>query len=195
VSNAGAVPQDPQAMPRVTRLSAADFPANVAGLADLLTDSVTSGASLGFLAPFDRNSAADWWLSQAAAVADGSLIVWVSWGADGADGTVSLVAERKPNGSHRAYVVKLMVHRRSRGQGLGRKLLATAEQAAAEAGVSLLLLDTETGSQADNLYRATGWTAYGVVPRYATDPAGVLRDCTFFYKAIGRRSAHLPDLG
>jgi ribosomal protein S18 acetylase RimI-like enzyme len=117
-------------------------------------------------------------------VADGSLIVWVSRDSEHINGTVSLALARKANGRHRAEVVKLMVHRDARRQGLARKLLATAEQAAAQAGATLLLLDTQTGSEAERLYRATGWTRYGIVPDYAADPAGSLQDCSFFYKQL-----------
>ena len=49
---------------------------------------------------------------------------------------------------------------------------------------TLLLLDTVADSVADRLYRAAGWTCFGRVPDYATDPDGTLRDCTFFYKQI-----------
>ncbi|MDG4865730.1 GNAT family N-acetyltransferase, partial [Streptomyces sp. T-3] len=99
-------------------------------------------------------------------------------------GTVSLALEAKPNGRHRAEIVKLMVHGEARGQGLGRRLLAGAEEAAASAGVRLLLLDTEADSAADGLYRRAGWTRYGVVPEYAASPAGMLRDCSFYFKRV-----------
>jgi ribosomal protein S18 acetylase RimI-like enzyme len=169
----------------ITRLSPDEFHDSVKGLADLLTDVVAGGASLGFLASLDQDEAAGWWSAQEPAVADGSLIVWAGRSPDGVDGTISLALERKANGLHRAEVAKLMVHRRARGQRLGRALLATAEQAAAEAGRTLLLLDTETASAAEHLYRSAGWTRYGIVPGYASDPHGALRDSTFFYKTLG----------
>lgn len=78
----------------------------------------------------------------------------------------------------------LIVDRVARGRGLGRDLLAVAEEAAAQAGVTLLLLDTQTGSAAERLYRKAGWTEVGVVPDYAADPAGDLRPTTFFFKAL-----------
>jgi ribosomal protein S18 acetylase RimI-like enzyme len=168
----------------ITRLSAEDFRASVKSLADLLVDAVTGGASLGFRTPFDQDAAAAWWHAQQPAVTDGGLTVWVGHGPHGMAGTVSLVRERKPNGRHRAEIVKLMVHRDARGQGLARALLATAEQAAARAGITLLLLDTATGTAADHLYRDTGWTRYGIVPGYAADPAGTLEDCSFYYKRL-----------
>ncbi|MFE0628393.1 GNAT family N-acetyltransferase [Streptomyces sp. NPDC058864] len=152
-------------------------------LAALLVDAVAGGASLGFLAPFTHAEAAGWWRTRARAVASGDLVVWAARDAAGVTGTVSLAREAKPNGRHRAEVLKLMVHRRARGAGLGRALLTTAEHAAAAAGVSLLLLDTETGSPAERLYRSAGWTPYGTVPGHAADPAGVLRPTTFFFKA------------
>ncbi|MEU4896611.1 GNAT family N-acetyltransferase [Streptomyces sp. NPDC044780] len=170
---------------RIDRLTAADFPDAVKGLAELLVDVVDDGASLGFLAPFDHEAAASWWRTQAPAVADGTLAVWVSRdGMTGINGTVSLAFSGKPNGRHRAEILKLMVHRDARGQGIARALLATAEAAATAAGITLLLLDTRTGSTAERVYAADGWTRFGVVPGYATDPDGSLEDSSFFYKHL-----------
>jgi GNAT superfamily N-acetyltransferase len=117
-------------------------------------------------------------------VTAGSLAVWLATDHVGAAGTISLSFEAKDNGRHRAAIGKLMVRRDARGNGLARELLATAEQAAVRTGATLLLLDTETGSGAEHLYLRAGWTRYGIVPDYAADPAGVLRDCSFFYKAL-----------
>ncbi|MFI7442800.1 GNAT family N-acetyltransferase [Nonomuraea indica] len=178
-------------MHTITRLTAGDFHDAVEALAGLLTDVVADGASLGFVLPFGRDEAAAWWRAQEPAVADGSLRLWVArtgGGIGGIAGVVGLALERKPNGSHRAEIVKLMVHPGARGHGLGRTLLGTAERAAVAAGVTLLLLDTETGSAADRLYPAAGWARYGVVPGYAADPAGTPRDCSFYYKRLERAS-------
>ncbi|MGW3243969.1 GNAT family N-acetyltransferase [Streptomyces sp. NPDC001070] len=153
-------------------------------LAALLVDAVEGGASLGFVAPFHHAEAFAWWRTRAGAVTDGRLTVWAARDAAGLAGTVSLALEAKPNGRHRAEVLKLMVHRRARGHGLGRALLTVAEQAAADAGAGLLLLDTETDSPAEHLYRSAGWTPYGVVPGHAANPAGVLRPTTFYFKAL-----------
>jgi GNAT superfamily N-acetyltransferase len=170
----------------IERLTADDLSAGVPGLAELLVDTVAAGASLGFLAGFDVPAAAAWWLERRPALASGGLAVWVARDAGEIVGTVSLTDEAKPNGRHRAEISKLMVHPDARGHGLGRDLLATAEKAAARAGATLLLLDTETDSPAERLYRVTGWTRYGIVPGYATDPGGIPRDCSFFYKRLGR---------
>ncbi|MEV3890614.1 GNAT family N-acetyltransferase [Streptomyces griseoincarnatus] len=155
-------------------------------LADLLTDTVDGGASVGFLAPLDRAAAVAWWTERCAAVAGGRLTVWTASEEPGRVlGTVSLALPAdKPNSAHRAELVKLMVHRAARGKGLGRRLLAVAEEAAAADGITLLHLDTETGSPAEHLYRTSGWTEVGAIPDYAADPGGVLRPTTVYYKRL-----------
>jgi ribosomal protein S18 acetylase RimI-like enzyme len=167
-----------------TRLDAARLLDRIEGLADLLVDTVDGGASVGFLAPLDRAEAVAWWKERAAGVAAGQLAVWAAHDGDRLVGTVSLAFPDKPNSRHRAELVKLMVHRDARGQGLGRALLTTAEEAAVAAGVTLLHLDTETDSPAEHLYRTAGWTRAGVIPDYAASPAGVLRPTTLYYKHV-----------
>ncbi|WDV55903.1 GNAT family N-acetyltransferase [Streptomyces coeruleorubidus] len=157
---------------------------SAAALADLLTDTVNGGASVGFLAPLDRAEALAWWEERAVDVAAGRLAVWAAHDGERVLGTVSLAFPGKPNSRHRAELVKLMVHRDARGRGLGRRLLATAEGAATEAGVTLLHLDTETGSPAEQLYRSAGWTAIGAIPDYAASPGGELRPTTIYYKHV-----------
>ncbi|MFJ5535315.1 GNAT family N-acetyltransferase [Streptomyces sp. NPDC093261] len=171
-------------MNAIVRLDGSALLARAEELAVLLTDTVDGGASVGFLAPLDRAEALAWWKERAAAVDEGGLAVWAATG-ERVAGTVSLAFPDKPNSRHRAELVKLMVHREARGRGLGRALLATAERAAAEAGITLLHLDTETGSPAESLYRTAGWTRAGVIPDYAATPAGALRPTTLFYKRLG----------
>ncbi|GAA2772550.1 GNAT family N-acetyltransferase [Streptomyces showdoensis] len=151
------------------------------GLAELLVDAVAGGASIGFLAPLDAAEAAAWW----AAVA-GTRAVWAAYGPEGEVlGAVTLVRDDKANGRHRGEIARLVVHRAARGRGLGPRLLATAEAHAAATGLTLLVLDTETGSPAERLYRAAGWTEAGTIPDFAAAPDGTLRATTLFYKRLG----------
>ncbi|MCL8012169.1 GNAT family N-acetyltransferase [Streptomyces sp. AS02] len=169
----------------VTRLDEAQLLDQAGELADLLVDAVAGGASIGFLAPLGRTAAMAWWEERTVAVAAGELAVWAAREGERALGTVSLAFPGKPNSRHRAELVKLMVHRDARGQGLGRRLLATAEEAAIDAGVTLLHLDTETDSLAERLYGSAGWTRAGVIPDFAASPTGVLRPTTIYYKYVG----------
>ncbi|WP_312876482.1 GNAT family N-acetyltransferase [Streptomyces bohaiensis] len=165
-------------------LTPEEFREHLPALASLLTDAVDGGASVGFLAPFDRVAAVDWWRRQAPHVASGAQCVWVAETGGEVVGTVILHREPKANAAHRGEVRKLLVRRDARGAGLGRGLLAAARHHAAATGLTLLVLDTATGSPAEGLYRQDGWTPYGVVPDYARDPAGALEDCTFFYRRL-----------
>jgi GNAT superfamily N-acetyltransferase len=117
-------------------------------------------------------------------VAAGRRALWAAYDGGRVLGTVSLAFPDKVNSRHRAELVKLMVHRDTRGRGLGRRLLGIAEDAAAAAGITLLHLDTETGSPAEHLYRSAGWTAIGAIPDYAASPAGELRPTTIYYKHL-----------
>ncbi|MFC7303628.1 GNAT family N-acetyltransferase [Streptomyces monticola] len=152
--------------------------------ADLLVDTVQGGNSLGFLAPLPRAEAGSWWRERADDVDTGMLLVLAVRHEDRVAGTVSVALVDKPNGRHRAEIVKLMVHSSARGLGLGRTLLTAAESAAAARGVTLLVLDTETGSRAEGFYRAAGWTEAGSIPDYAADPQGVLHPTTLFFKRL-----------
>ncbi|MGW0208952.1 N-acetyltransferase family protein [Streptomyces sp. NPDC003233] len=170
---------------RVERWNAAQLCERAGELAELLTDTVAGGASVGFLAALTHEEATAWWRRRAEATAAGRLAVWAALDGTGRPaGTVSLAYPDKPNSRHRAELVKLMVHRSVRGQGLGRRLLATAEDAAAATGITLLHLDTETGSPAERLYRSAGWTRAGVIPDYAESPGGELRPTTLYYKRL-----------
>jgi GNAT superfamily N-acetyltransferase len=168
----------------ITRLSAAEVDACAEDLAAVLVDAVAGGASVGFLAPLSLDDAVAWSRALVPDVADGSVLVWVARTDGKISGTVQLRLTAAPTGAHRAEVAKLTVLRSARGHGYGRRLLAAAEDGAASFGVTLLMLDTQTGSAAEGLYSSGGWTRVGTVPGYAADPAGELRPTTFFYKKV-----------
>lgn len=169
---------------RVLRLSPDDIRARAAdGLAALLCDAVDGGASIGFLAPLEAAEAAAWWRTAAEDAERGVREVWAAYGpGDEVLGAVTLVRDGKANGRHRGEIARLVVHRSARGRGLGARLLATAEAHAAAQGLTLLVLDTETDSPAERLYRAAGWTPAGTVPDFAAAPDGTLRPTTLYYK-------------
>ena len=99
-------------------------------------------------------------------------------------GTVQVVLAMPENQPHRADVAKMQVHRRARRRGLGAALMRAAEAAAREAGRTLLVLDTVTGSDAERLYTRLGWQRCGVIPGYALWPRGGLCSTTVFYREL-----------
>jgi ribosomal protein S18 acetylase RimI-like enzyme len=157
--------------------------ADVRELALLLLDAVASGASVGFLDSLSAEEAEGWWRGKLAS-AHPRAVVLVARDDAGIAGTVQLQPAAMPNQTHRADVAKLQVHRRARGQGLGRALMEAIESRARAAGFTLLTLDTKRGDAAEKLYEGTGWRRVGIVPNYALDPDGTPCDTVFFYKPL-----------
>lgn len=168
----------------IRSLDAAEAEMRLEALAAILVDAVANGASVNFMAGFTREEGRAFWRGQLAGIASGERALLV--GDDGARlvGTVVLSFAPQPNAPHRAEIGKMLVLSTLRRQGLGRRLLEAAEQAARAAGRNLLLLDTESGSAGDRLYRRCGWIEYGRVPGHAFRPDGRLAETTMFYKRL-----------
>lgn len=166
-------------------LDAAAAQANVAALAEVLTDCVAGGASVSFMWPLPRERALQFWQGVAEGVARKERILLVARD-DSGDilGTVQLITAMPDNQPHRADVAKMLVHRKARRKGIAQTLMAAVEQAAKTAGKSVLVLDTVTGGDAERLYERAGWQKVGVVPNYALMPDGELCGTTFFHKQI-----------
>jgi GNAT superfamily N-acetyltransferase len=166
--------------------SATPEPAVAEALAEILLDCVEGGASVGFMHPLPRAKALAFWQTALASAARGERIVLVAEDADSNAivGTVQVVLAMPDNQPHRADVAKMQVHRRARRRGLGAALMRAAEAAAREAGKTLLVLDTVTGSDAERLYTRLGWQRCGVIPDYALWPRGGLCSTTVFYRVL-----------
>lgn len=155
------------------------------GLCDVLIDCVEGGASVSFMWPMTREKAERFWRKAAECVARGERIVLAAEDAGGAIvGTVTVNLDVPENQPHRADIAKMLVHRIARQQGVGAALLASAERAAFEAGRTLLVLDTVTGSSAYRLYSRHGWQRCGEIPQYALWPDGRPCPTTVFYKRV-----------
>ena len=164
---------------RIERLGARSAAA-VRGLADLLVDVVNDGASIGFLPPLSVADAERYWR----ALAKNEVILFVARRDDAIVGTVHLRLATLPNARHRGEVAKLMVRRDARRHGVARSLMAAAEDAAAAAGRTLLVLDTREGDAANELYRSLGYVEAGRIPKYARNPDGTLATTVVYYKAL-----------
>ena len=153
------------------------------GLVEVLRDAVQDGASVGFLRVPEVPAAEQWWRRY---LSGGWTWVAVeeSRGTARVAGTVSLRPDQPENAPHRAELTKLLVHRDFRGRGLASRLVAVAEGAAVQAGRTLLVLDTETGSPAEGLYERWGWRRVGTIEGYALNPDGAVRATTLFSKVL-----------
>lgn len=150
----------------------------------LLTDCVESGASVGFLAPLENGEAQRYWQEIAADLAEGGRTLLIARDERRIAGAVQISYCGKKNGSHRAEVEKLMVHRSFRQRGIAGQLMAELERQVQANQRTLLVLDTRTGDPASTLYHKLGYQEAGHIPGFARNSAGTLTGTTFFYKAL-----------
>ncbi len=168
----------------IRRLDAAAARAAQHRLAVIFQDAVEHGASVGYLAPLTTADALDYWAAVIAGVAAMQRVLLVAEVAGEIAGTVQLVLEMRPNGDHRAEVSKLLVHTAYRRRGIAAALMQRVEAEAIAAGRTLLVLDTQTGEPAEQLYAQLGYVRTGVVPGYARFPDGRLGATTFMHKLL-----------
>jgi GNAT superfamily N-acetyltransferase len=168
----------------VRRLDGSQARASLDALGALLHDIVEGGDSVSFMDGLSADDARAFYESLLPELAAGTRVLLVAYVEGELVGTVQLVHAWPPNSQHRAEVVKLLVHRRARGQGVGRALMERLEIEARADGKTLLVLDTVSGRAADRLYGRLGWTRLGTVAGYARDPDGTFCDATFFYKHV-----------
>ena len=171
----------------VRRLATQEAHAHRGRLAALLQDAVHHGASVGYLAPLAPEVALTYWDGVIAAMAEHQRILLVADVDGEIAGTVQLALETRPNGHHRAEVSKLLVHTDYRRRGIATLLMRQIEHEADAAARTLLVLDTQTGEPAEQLYLQLGYNLTGVVPDYARFPDGRLGATTFMHKLLAQR--------
>jgi GNAT superfamily N-acetyltransferase len=154
-------------------------------LAEILIDCVERGASVSFMSPLPQEKALAFWQSVIEGVRRGERLLLVAEDSTGqVHGTVQVILAMPDNQPHRGDVAKMLVHSRARRRGLGEALMRAAENAAREAGRTLLVLDAVTGGDAERLYTRLGWQRVGVIPYFALWPKGGYCDTTYFYKTL-----------
>lgn len=168
---------------RIRRLNADETLRAAPALGVVLKDCVDGGASVSFMADLTLDEATGFWERAAAAQAGDGRAVLAAEDDEGVFGVVQVIAAGMPNQPHRGDVAKMLVHRRGRRRGAAQALLAAAEQAGRDLGLTLLVLDTVTGG-AERLYARLGWTRVGSIPNYALMPDGTPCATTYFYKDI-----------
>ncbi|HEY0406388.1 MAG TPA: GNAT family N-acetyltransferase [Pyrinomonadaceae bacterium] len=169
---------------KIEQLSEERAKAVVPQLVALLQDSVHNGSSIGFLPPLETGVAEEYWLETLQELKQGKRLLLVASEAGEVAGTVQLALVAKQNGLHRAEAQKLIVHSRFRRRGIARALMSALEEAARQAGRTLIVLDTEQDSGAETLYAKQGYARAGVIPQYARRTDGSLLSTVVFYKLL-----------
>jgi ribosomal protein S18 acetylase RimI-like enzyme len=172
-------------MPMIDLLDADAARREQPALIALLRDVVDDGGSVGFLPPLSLDEAREYWEGVAVAVQGGGRLLWVAREDGALLGTVQLDLEKRANGSHRAELIKLMVHTSARRRGVGRALMRAAQDEARRRGRRTLVLDTRQGDPSEALYRSLGWSLAGAIPQYARSANGELHATALYYLLLG----------
>lgn len=154
-------------------------------LATLLSDTVASGGSVGFLHPLKLDRAQDFWTKCLTDMAEGGQIVLGAFEGDRLVATVSLVLSFPENQPHRAEIAKMMTAVSHRGRGVARALMQAAEALAIAHRKSHLVLDTAEEDGAAGLYEKLGFTRVGIIPDFALKPHGGLSGTVLLWKNLG----------
>jgi GNAT superfamily N-acetyltransferase len=165
---------------------AAALAGDLDALADVLHEVVHDGAGVSFVVPFSIEEARAFWIEKVLpGVRAETRHVLVARSSGRIVGSVQIDCATPPNQTHRAEVLKMLVHPSARRQGIARALMIAVERLAASRGRTLLTLDTWTGSHAERLYQSLGYTTVGVIPRYARGSlTPELEPATFMYKEL-----------
>ncbi|CAG0949059.1 acetyltransferase [Phycisphaerales bacterium] len=173
----------PMNPPIIRRLHEVTEP-QIEQLAEVLIDCVEGGASVSFVEPITRDRAKAFWNRVARGVTSGERALLVAEDSRGICGTVQLILDMPENQPHRADLAKMLVHRRTRRQGLGAALMRAAESVARDCGRTLLVLDAVTDGDAARLYERLGWVRVGDIPKYALMPRGGFCSTSYFYRDL-----------
>ena len=142
-------------------LSRDDILHHLPALSEITASCVNGGASVSFMLPFAPQTAITFWQRTADSVAAGERIVLAAFDAEERPvGTVQLITSQPENQPHRADVAKLLVHQNVRRQD--RPCVNERTGAHCPAGrKTVLVLDTATGSGAEQFYARCGWEKWG----------------------------------
>ena len=171
----------------IATFDAGDLENHLDELGELLRACVLDGASIGFVLPFPREEAEQFWTTKVLpGVRAGTRVLLAAWIGERIAGSVQLDHGTMPNQPHRAEVAKLLVHPDFRRMGLAKALMAELELHAGRLRRSLLTLDTRTGDRAEPLYTSLGYRTVGIIPGYCVDALDRARldSTTIMYKTL-----------
>ncbi|MDV5192901.1 GNAT family N-acetyltransferase [Enterobacter asburiae] len=170
---------------QIKNLTRDDILTHLDALAAILENCVSGGASVSFMLPFSLDKARSFWRGIAESVGRNERLVLASIDPqDGVIGTVQLIVDQPENQPHRADVAKLLVHEKARRKGAAMALMEALEAEARARDISVLVLDTSTGSGAETFYQRAAWQKVGEIPRYALMPDGAMTATSVFYKFL-----------
>lgn len=153
-------------------------------LIDLMIRTVDDDGSIGWLPPMPHTEAEAYWESRLVAASKGDVVLLLAWENAVLIGTAQLALERRPNGTHRGEVQKVMVNPDFRQRGIGFALMTVIEEQARRHGRTMLFLDTRLGDPSEKLYAKCGYAKVGEIPNYVINPDGSLSSTVLYAKIL-----------
>ncbi|KAH8884765.1 hypothetical protein GQ53DRAFT_377643 [Thozetella sp. PMI_491] len=99
-------------------------------------------------------------------------------------GLAMLKLSESETGSFRGHIDAVLVNQKHRRQGGARALVGTLEHEAARRGRTLLLVDSETGSAGEQVFKSLDYVEIGKVPQFSRVLPSGKKGETFFYKDL-----------
>jgi acetyltransferase len=158
-------------------------PGTVTALTALWTDVTRAGGAVGFVPDSPAEEIAATAREAVDEVRAGRQELLTA--GDPLAGVVFLRPGAGPRVAHRADVLRLMVHPRRQGEGLGRALLDAAVARARGLVLEQLLLSARGGTGLPVFYARLGWTEVGVFPGALHLGPGDRRDEHWFQLRLG----------
>jgi GNAT superfamily N-acetyltransferase len=168
-------------------VSADEIERDIDAFGELMHACVHGGGSVGYVLPYSRAQAADFWRKNVVpAQRGGGRTVLAAFVGGKLAGSVQLDIDTPPNQPHRAEARKLLVHPDFRRRGIARALMAELERHARRHSRWLVTLDTRTGDAAEPLYLSMGYLIAGKIPDWCRDNFEERYDpTTIMYKKVG----------
>lgn len=179
---------------KIVLLNAATLPVYCPELAELLLDTLHSGASVGYQRTISQQEAESVFSCFRNELEKGERLIWIARDEQGVAGSVSLQLPVQPEARNRANIKLLLVHRRARRTGVGKKLLAELEKTACQYHRGLLSLETPAGSAAEAFYRAQGYRCLGEIPDFLCSAEGYYQSAAIYFKRLFAVNQNLRSL-
>lgn len=171
-------------MMKIVLLNAATLPVYCPELADLLLDTLQGGASVGYQSAASHQEAESNFYRLRDELQKGERLIWIARDEQGVVGCISLALNIQPEALNRGTIKLLLVHRRARRKGVGKKLLAELEKSACARQRGVLSLEVRAGSGAEAFYRSQGYRCLGEMPDYLCSADGYYHPAAIYFKRL-----------
>lgn len=137
------------------------------GVVNLIDFAAADGGTLGYATSMTASEAASFTTSLTSSVESGSTHALIGSAGDRYVFFCLMTPSAMPNCSHRAELLKGVVHPLYRGRSLIPRVFREIVSKAEALGIHQLVLDVREGSRAHLLWQRFGFQTYGVLDDYA----------------------------